>query len=49
MATKGGITEEGVKVFKMRLPETFDEMFEVTLNKRKVLKANVELSLSKEN
>jgi pyrroline-5-carboxylate reductase len=33
VATKGGITEEGVKVFNAELPETFDKMFEVTLNK----------------
>lgn len=43
VATKGGITEEGVKVFRRRLPVIFDEMFEVTLNKRKDVKANVGL------
>lgn len=49
VATKGGITEEGVKVFKARLPQVFDEMFKVTLNKRKVVKENVKLSFNKEN
>ena len=48
VATKGGITEEGVSVFKMRLPEIFDEMFTATLNKQKIAKANVELSLGEE-
>jgi pyrroline-5-carboxylate reductase len=49
VATRGGITEEGVKVFRRRLPETFDEMFEATLNKRIIVKANVELSFNKAN
>ena len=35
VATKGGITEEGVKVLQGRLPETFDEMFAKTLHKRR--------------
>ncbi|MEZ0536635.1 NAD(P)-binding domain-containing protein [Caldicellulosiruptoraceae bacterium PP1] len=38
VATKGGITEEGVKVLKAKLPQVFDEMFEQTLNKRKMKK-----------
>lgn len=46
VATKGGITEEGVKIFKLWLPETFDEMFEVTLAKRETVKKNVESSWS---
>lgn len=37
VATKGGITEEGVKVFRAELPQTFDKVFEVTLNKRKTV------------
>lgn len=37
VATKGGITEEGVKVLQAGLPETFDQMFHQTLNKRKEL------------
>jgi pyrroline-5-carboxylate reductase len=49
VATKGGITEEGVKVFNMKLPEVFDEMFKVTLNKRKIVKTNIELSFNKED
>ncbi|HEX3045741.1 MAG TPA: pyrroline-5-carboxylate reductase dimerization domain-containing protein [Bacillota bacterium] len=35
VATKGGLTEEGVKVLNAGLPEVFDEMFRETLNKRK--------------
>lgn len=34
VATKGGITEEGVKVIHNRLPEVVEELFEKTLEKR---------------
>lgn len=34
VATKGGITEEGVKVIKKHLPAVFDELFDETLQKR---------------
>ncbi len=34
VATKGGITEEGVKVIHNRLPEMMEEMFQKTLEKR---------------
>ena len=37
VATKGGITEEGTKVLDSGLPAVFNEMFEVTLNKRKAV------------
>jgi pyrroline-5-carboxylate reductase len=37
VATKGGITEEGVKVFRTDLPDTFDKVFEATLGKRKTV------------
>ena len=36
VATKSGITEEGVKIIEEKLPETINEMFEKTLEKRKV-------------
>ena len=36
VATKGGITEEGVKIIEEKLPETINEMFEKTLEKRKI-------------
>jgi len=36
VATKGGITEEGVKIIEKKLPETINEMFEKTLEKRKI-------------
>jgi pyrroline-5-carboxylate reductase len=35
VATRGGITEEGAKIIRKRLPETINEMFEKTLEKRK--------------
>jgi len=34
VATKGGITEEGVKIIEKKLPETINEMFEKTLEKK---------------
>ena len=36
VATKDGITEEGVKIIEKKLPETINEMYEKTLEKRKV-------------
>ncbi len=42
VATKGGITEEGVKVIKEKIPSVFDEVFEKTLEKRKIIKEKVE-------
>lgn len=41
VATKGGITEEGVKVFYEDLPNIFDRMFDVTLEKRRLVDAKV--------
>jgi len=38
VATKGGITEEGVKVLKNHLPAVFDEVFLKTLSKHGVVK-----------
>jgi pyrroline-5-carboxylate reductase len=38
VATKGGISEEGVKVLNSHLPETFDELLSVTLEKRRMAK-----------
>lgn len=45
VATKGGITEEGVKVFDEMLPGVFDEMFRRTLAKRRIVKEKVESGL----
>lgn len=42
VATKGGITEEGIMVLSGKLPNTFDEMFERTLSKRKLIKERLE-------
>lgn len=36
VATKGGITEEGTKVIYEMLPKVTDEMFDKTLEKRKL-------------
>lgn len=47
VATKGGITEEGVKVFEARLPEVFNELFKVTLAKHEIVKDQISKSLSK--
>lgn len=41
VATKGGITEEGVKVLEEGLPHVFDEMFVQTLSKRKIVSEKV--------
>jgi pyrroline-5-carboxylate reductase len=37
VATKGGITEEGVKVLEARLPAVFDEVLRATKEKRRVV------------
>jgi pyrroline-5-carboxylate reductase len=36
VATKGGITEEGTKIIEEKLPDVIHEMFEKTLEKRKM-------------
>lgn len=41
VATKGGITEEGVKVLRGGLPAVFDEVFSRTLDKHETVKARV--------
>ena len=41
VSTKGGITEEGVKVLEVRLPGVFDEMLEATKEKRRVVAERV--------
>ncbi len=38
VATKGGITEEGVKILEKKLPDTFDELLKTTLAKNKKIK-----------
>jgi pyrroline-5-carboxylate reductase len=45
VATKGGITEEGVNIFSSCLPDTFDKMFGATLEKRKAVRKKIEDSL----
>jgi len=41
VATRGGITEEGVKVLRARLPAVFNDLFEVTLAKLKRVKKQI--------
>ncbi len=38
VATKGGITEEGVKILEKELPDTFNELLKTTLAKNKKIK-----------
>jgi Pyrroline-5-carboxylate reductase len=38
VATKGGITEEGVKILEKELPNTFDKLLKTTLAKNKKIK-----------
>lgn len=42
VATKGGITEEGTKIIGKKLPEIINEMFEKTLEKRKITTEKVQ-------
>ncbi len=42
VATKGGITEEGVKILEKELPDTFDELFKTTLDKHKKIKKKLD-------
>jgi competence protein ComER len=37
VATRGGITEEGIKVLKTRLPAVFDDLLQATKEKRRVV------------
>ena len=41
VATKGGITQEGVMVFDEALPQVFDNMFDKTLTKRRVVEEKI--------
>ncbi|HML05379.1 MAG TPA: pyrroline-5-carboxylate reductase dimerization domain-containing protein [Methanobacterium sp.] len=38
VATKGGITEQGVKILEKELPETFDDLFKTTLKRHEEIK-----------
>jgi pyrroline-5-carboxylate reductase len=38
VATRGGITEEGVKIIRQQAPMVFDKVLEVTLAKHEYLK-----------
>lgn len=42
VATKGGITEEGIKILEKELPATFDELFKATLDKHKKIKEKLD-------
>lgn len=41
VATKGGITEEGVKVLRDQLPAVFDEVLNATMAKRELLRQRI--------
>lgn len=43
VATKGGITQEGVIVFDDNLPQVFNDMFEKTLAKRRIVEEKVDI------
>lgn len=42
VATKGGITEEGVKAIHKHAPAMFDELFEATRAKHEIVRKNIE-------
>jgi pyrroline-5-carboxylate reductase len=42
VATKSGITEEGLKVLNEHLPFVFDELLEATLNKHQLVKSSMD-------
>ena len=48
VATKGGITEEGVKVIQGAFPKIADTIFDKTLEKRKNVSANVQRMFGEE-
>lgn len=41
VATKGGITEEGIRVLQVGLPETLDAMFDKAIKKRNFISETV--------
>ena len=43
VATKGGITQEGVMVFDDALPQVFNNMFEKTLSKRRIVEEKIDI------
>lgn len=42
VATKGGITEEGVKILEIELPELFKELFKTTIEKHQLIRRELE-------
>ena len=42
VATKGGITEEGIKILDTKLPEVFNELFETTIEKHQLIHRELE-------
>ncbi|UTB33731.1 MAG: NAD(P)-binding domain-containing protein [Methanobacterium sp. ERen5] len=42
VATKGGITEEGVKILDNELPELFSELFKTTIKKHQIIRRELE-------
>ncbi|MGB7787700.1 pyrroline-5-carboxylate reductase family protein [Methanoregula sp.] len=48
VATRGGITEEGVKILRSRLPVVYDELLDATLEKHEIIKQTIAIQ-NKEN
>lgn len=46
VATKGGITEEGLRVLDKTLPAGFDELFAMTASKHALLKEQVKKTIA---
>ena len=44
VATKGGSTEEGTKIIEEKLPEIINEIYEKTLEKRKIISEKVQIN-----
>jgi|WetSurMetagenome_2_1015567.scaffolds.fasta_scaffold81998_2 pyrroline-5-carboxylate reductase len=42
VATKGGITEEGIKILDDKMPEIFDDLFKKTIEKHEIIKRELE-------
>lgn len=47
VATKGGITEEGIKILEKELPNTFDKLFKTTLDKHEQIKSELSTQYNK--
>ena len=46
VATKGGITEVGVKILNDKMPDIFEQLIKETMSKRKIIQDSIDNSLS---